>query len=238
MLATDPLVYGKKQVNEWLWEQTRGVVQSGPFKGMEMLREESWDDGNSGTKILGCYEQELHGPISEEITRLLRLDAPVVANVGCAEGFYAVGMARRLPRAKVLIVDISDEAVAIAHKAAALNEVELVTASVDEALESPDLVIMDCEGGEQGYLDPVVHPGLVKAVIIVEIHESDDGHYVNDLIYSRFWETHDVYFCLSEGSREPLEMPLLKKLASHYRWLAVSEGRPQMMNYLVMRPKP
>jgi hypothetical protein len=46
-----------------------------------------------------------------------------------------------------------------------------------------------------------------------------------------------MFSCLAECAREPLAMPLLRKLSSHYRWLAVSEGRPQMMNYLVMRPR-
>jgi hypothetical protein len=71
----------------------------------------------------------------------------------------------------------------------------------------------------------------------VEIHEGDDGHAVNNLIAHRFQDTHEMFSCLAECAREPLAMPLLRKLSSHYRWLAVSEGRPMMMNYLIMRPR-
>jgi hypothetical protein len=237
MLATDPLVHGKNMINNWLWEQTNGVVQSGPFKDMVLLREESWEDGNSGTKILGCYECELHQPLEDEIKRLATKLMPKISNVGCAEGYYAVGMARRLPNAMVHIFDTSEDALRIAENAAAVNGVKVLPRTIDNTLFNPDLVIMDCEGGEQGYLDLERYPTLRRATIIVEIHEGDDGHAVNNLIAHRFQDTHEMFSCLAECAREPLAMPLLRKLSSHYRWLAVSEGRPMMMNYLIMRPR-
>jgi hypothetical protein len=43
----------------------------------------------------GCYEHELHGEIEQLVTR--GFDA--VLNIGCGEGYYAIGLARRMPTA-------------------------------------------------------------------------------------------------------------------------------------------
>src|SRR5262245_457133 len=88
-------------VNDWLLKNMHGKVQSGPFIGMEILPDVSWNDGDISSKILGTYEQELHPIIEHEIKRLRRMDKPKIVNVGTAEGYYAVGMAMQVPKAVV-----------------------------------------------------------------------------------------------------------------------------------------
>ncbi len=237
MLATDPLVYAKKQINEWVWEKTGGIVQAGPFKGMQILREEAWEDGNQSTKIIGCYECELHDPLKEEIARLAGTAAKIV-NVGCAEGYYAVGIASLLPDAIVLAADVSSDAVRITRETAAANGVANIVISddIDDLMDGPDLIVMDCEGGEVDYLDINAYPGLIRSTVIVECHDMI-GRQCTNILATRFSDTHDISMCLAEEWRTPNIYPLLKELASHYRWLAISEGRPCVMNYLVMRPR-
>jgi methylase of polypeptide subunit release factors len=72
---------------------------------------------------LGCHEEELHEVVHQQIARLQALAEPHIVNLGCAEGYYAVGMARRVPNAKVWIVDKDSKAIDIAHKNAAANDV-------------------------------------------------------------------------------------------------------------------
>ncbi len=85
----------KTDLNKWIHRKTNGVVQSGPFAGMKLSQNEVWKDGNLGTKLLGCYEKELHGFIEDEIKRLSNRPSRIV-DIGCAEGFYSVGLALRL----------------------------------------------------------------------------------------------------------------------------------------------
>src|SRR5262245_30471234 len=68
-------------------------VLSGPFAGMMIPSVVGhWDDGNSGCKLIGSYEYELHDAI-----RYVQWRKPeVVINIGCAEGYYAIGFARLL----------------------------------------------------------------------------------------------------------------------------------------------
>ena len=71
-----------------------GRVFSGPFKGMQFI-DESFENAFI-PKILGIYERELHPAVEAAIALTPRL----VVDIGTAEGYYAVGIARRLPTRK------------------------------------------------------------------------------------------------------------------------------------------
>lgn len=94
------------------------VVQDGPFKGMAYVTASS--EGGIAPKLLGVYETALHDVF---------LTAPekgydVVLNVGCAEGFYAVGCARLLPNTPVFARDIDPVVRGKCLELARLNGVE------------------------------------------------------------------------------------------------------------------
>src|SRR5262249_45805579 len=74
---------------------TGSRVATGPFAGM-ILDYECFPV-HASPKFLGTYEQELH----RAIERAIQLRPKYVLNVGCAEGFYAVGLALRLSDAQV-----------------------------------------------------------------------------------------------------------------------------------------
>src|SRR5215813_4226420 len=76
-----------------IFQKLGNRVLTGPFKGMIVTDQPNWDDGNSTLKLLGCYEHELWDAIELAITR----KPSAVINIGCAEGYYAIGLARRLP---------------------------------------------------------------------------------------------------------------------------------------------
>lgn len=226
----------KKPINDWLYDQTKGIVQSGPFKGMLLPVEESWGDGNLSCKLLGCYEQELHDDIEREIARLSLLPEPQIIDIGCAEGYYAVGMARRLPKASVYAVDISKTALTVTEWAAGLNGAKVTTNArpIGDIVLAPDLVIVDCEGAEVNYLGLDKWPSLAHATIIVECH-GFEGNPITQTLEARFAGTHGIKNII-EGGRDPNQFVMLRGMHSLDRWLAVSEGRPCMMDWLVMRP--
>lgn len=227
----------KKPINDWLLEQTGGIVQSGPFAGMKLGAERCWDDGNLGCELLGCYEAELHPAIEREIIRLNRLKAPKVVNVGCAEGYYAVGIARRVPQATMYAVDISEAAFEVMMKSAAENGVAdriVVKESLAIVFAEPELVVMDCEGWETEYLDFANYPALTNSSIIVECHDAEKLP-ITKTLTERFADTHTIRNVV-EGARDPNQFPMMHKLHSLDRWAAVSEGRPCLMNWLIMSP--
>ena len=79
-------------------------IWSGPFEGVDFLPRST--HGCHVSKLVGCYEQPLQPFIEEAI----RAAYPVVLNIGCAEGYYAVGMAGRMPDTRVDAFDIDPAA--------------------------------------------------------------------------------------------------------------------------------
>ena len=227
----------KLELEAWLYEITGGVVQSGPFEGMKLPRQMAWPDTYLPPMLLGCYEEELHGIITQQIDRLKAWERPPkIVVVGCAEGYYAVGLARRLPNAIVYALDIDDKALEIAIEAAELNGVKLITgASLEEVFAAPDLIIMDCEGNEITYLNLDKFPALSSAHILVEIHNLP-AQDTDDIILERFRGVHRIDMIM-EGPRNPNKYRQLCVLPSNYRWMAVCEGRPCWMGWFSMTPR-
>lgn len=241
----------KKELNDILFRDLEGTVQSGPFKGMKLPREESWDDGNLSCKLLGCYEQELHDFLEKWIAQLNALEQPRISVIGCAEGYYAVGMRYRIPHAKVIGVDIVQRACDITQQAAQLNGVDVITdQNAEHSLGAfnPHLVIMDCEGAENELLNPRTYQSLLLADILVEAHDFLPVYYydngvdvpsvceITGRLLNRFKDTHDCII-VNESGRNPNIYKILQEWHSHGRWLAVSEARPVMMHWIIMRAK-
>lgn len=149
------------------------TVLSGPFKGMAYGVRAS--EGARAARMLGVYEASL-APIIETI---IARAYPVVMDVGAAEGYYAVGLARRMPDARVLARDSDPRARALCAALAQANGVasrveigpEVTHADFDLCLRQPTVVICDIEGAEADLLDPVAASGLLQADILVEVHE-------------------------------------------------------------------
>lgn len=228
------------QITNAIFGATRGIVQGGPFRGMRMLRKSSWGAGEISPKLIGCYEAELHPHVAEVIAK----DYPLVINVGCAEGYYAVGLARRLRRSKVIAYDVSPAAQAVCRAAAEINgaaervEVRGICTpgnlSADLDLGLPTFLLMDCEGAEINLLDPEKIPGLVRCDILVECHDLHNPAITPSLL-SRFAATHNVER-IEEGGRNP-NHPMLHKMDSVDRWLAVCEFRLEVMHWLMLRTR-
>lgn len=212
-------------------------VMTGPFAGMLLLPDAAWGDGDIAPKLLGCYESELHPAIAKMIAR----NPKTVMNIGCAEGFYAVGMARALPGARVLAFDTEPKAQAICRRAAGANHVAdriavEGTCGIDtlrRMLADNDKIglIVDCEGAELQLLDPAQVPALRKCDLIVECHDFVDAA-ITKTLQQRFAPSHDIENVV-EGARNPNQFVPLQRMQSIDRWLAVNEGRPAMMNWLV-----
>jgi hypothetical protein len=212
-----------------------GRVLAGPFAGTQLMPEPFW---GGAPELLGCYEEELH----DAIERVVRLAPEVIVNIGCGDGYYAVGLARRLPDARVLAVDISEKARqltaacaranAVAHRINVLAPDELAELATRPARQA---WIVDCEGAELLYLDPVKYSRTQESMIIVECHDAL-GFPVTDELKSRFSPTHDVAQIAQHG-RNPHAIPQLRGLDESTKWSLVNERRPAAMHWLVMTPR-
>jgi precorrin-6B methylase 2 len=204
-----------------------GVVQAGPFKGLALPAEASWD-ATTIPCIVGSYEQEIHGAIEELTARR----PSTVVNVGAAVGYYAVGFARRLPDAQVWAFDVHPDAQRLVPVTAALNGVgervhvagRCTALDLNELADRSTVLIVDCEGCEDAVLDPVTAPRLRDTAILVELHDFVDAT-ISQRLLSRFESTHDVTV-FAARSRDVSSYPALAQVARRDRAVAIHEGRP------------
>jgi hypothetical protein len=196
-------------------------------------------------KLLGIYEQELAPYIEQAVERQPRL----VVDLGAAEGYYAIGMARRLTDARVLAFETEERGRDALREMARLNAVDsrvtvLGKCEPDDlasvlANESDALVICDVEGYEQKLLDPAVVPVLRRLPILVELHDFLVPK-VTELLSERFSKTHKVTHIWQEDRLRTdfpwrtLGMLLLPR--SYVDW-AVSEWRPVRMAWFWLEPR-
>jgi SAM-dependent methyltransferase len=222
---------------EYLRQKTNAVVQSGPFAGMILPADHTWGNGSDiSSKMLGFYEQELHGCLEEAIAR--KHDR--ILNVGCAEGYYAIGMAMRSAGSQILAFDIDERALEVCRHYASVNRVEgrvqtmegLRAGELEAHLKDADhaFLMIDCEGAEVDLLDPNTSPSLRFSTLLVECHD-----FANPLITGTLTErlspSHRITL-LNEGARDPNTSPILAELSNSYRWMAMDEGRPRSMHWI------
>lgn len=212
-------------------------VLSGPFKDMSYGLRAS--EGARSARLLGCYEAGL-APVIEQI---IATAYPLVIDVGCAEGYYAVGLARRMPQTRVLARDASDKAQALCADLAAQNDVAaqiaigglMQHADFDICKAQPSVVICDIEGAEGDLLDPLRAPGLRHADILVEVHEGMQAG-LTAVLQSRFAQSHNIQHIgrVTESAALPDWMETLSDMD---RLLALWEWRSGPTPWLWMTRK-
>jgi hypothetical protein len=212
------------------------VVQGGPFAGMQFADHSA--AGCYAPRLLGCYEHELHG----DIERLVARGFEAVLNIGCCEGYYAIGLARRVPTARVFAHDTDPHAQALCRELAEANgETERVTVgglfrgedfSRFAALDT--LLVMDIEGGEAELLDPAAYPALRGMTVIVECHDALWPGATAE-ITRRFSSTHRVKR-IGHHLAAPELPDCLRGLGHLDQLLAIWELRPGPTPWLVMEP--
>jgi len=213
------------------------VVMQGPLAGMDFLAESA--EGCHIAKLLGSYEQPLQPFIEQAISNAY----PTILNIGCAEGYYAVGMARRMPKTQILAFDLNPNAqevcTALAQKNSVSDRVKV------GALFKPEdfanyanqkvLVLCDIEGAEKDLLDPEMAPALKGMDLIVESHECLIPGITQTLI-DRFKDTHQITLVQDNGQRQLQDAPQwFNNLAHLDQLLATWEWRSGATPWLVMK---
>jgi hypothetical protein len=152
-------------------------------------------EGGGAPRLMGIYEASL-SPIIDTIIA----SAPdLIIDIGSAEGYYAVGLARRLHHATFWARDADAHARQKCRDLAGLNGVadrvevggKMTHADFDICLRHRSVVIRDIEGDEGALLDPAKTHGHYAADILVECHPHRDNKIVATLT-DRFAPTHNV----------------------------------------------
>jgi precorrin-6B methylase 2 len=219
------------------------TVAGGPFKGM---RYPTWQSFGSAIlpKLLGSYESELH-PV---LNTMLNTRYTTVVDIGCGEGYYAVGIALRLPDAQMYAFDTDSRVRQLCEKMAELNgvadRVHIRGLCDQEMLRSlpfagRTLIISDCEGHEGSLFDSRMAKFLAKCDLLIETHDFIDIE-LSRKIREAFSGTHDIRSLNSTDDitkAHACDCTELKGYSLYEKRLILAEWRPSIMEWLVMTSK-
>jgi SAM-dependent methyltransferase len=240
--------YRNKKLDEPFIQEIRKVLKDpvvihGPFKG---LRYPDFSSFGSAIypKILGSYERE----IFPFLQKILQTQYDSVIDVGCAEGYYTVGIALKNPSVKKIVaVDISETALAMVKKVAVLNGVDqkmefsngmsaLQLGSVCEGKRN--FVLSDCEGFEKDLFSVYNIEKLRNCDVLIEVHDAKImglSKYLVDL----FSKTHRISRVSSTDDIQKMnnyEYAETKGLSDKARKLMLTEGRGSIQEWFFCEP--
>lgn len=226
----------RKYLNRYIQQQTGSTVVSGPFAGMKIEEGASWGDGDIAPKLLGTYEQELH----ETLEEFRRRSYDAVVDLGCAEGYYAVGLARLFPALTVYAFDTNKAALRIARRTAESNGVanrivfdgfcDWQRLSQLAAHHCRLLILSDCEGYEVDLFGSGDRQALSRSDLIIECHDKIRPH-GTEAMTDALSHTHRVR-CLGAIGRNPNQFSFMTEIHESDRWLAICENRPYCSHWL------
>ena len=209
------------------------TVRAGPFRGMEYVKTAC--GSHLLPKLLGSYEEPIHPWLAQCARKYETL-----INVGCAEGYYAVGFAWAGFVSRVYAFDIDRRAIEVATTLAEKNRQsarvffgarcgheELKALTSDRTL-----ILCDIEGAEVDLLDPSRCPALRRVDIIFEAHDVLIGG-VGLKAIQRFLSTHRVSV-VYDYPRDPGRYEFLSGLSHDLAVHILDEKRPAGMSWVRM----
>jgi hypothetical protein len=215
------------------------IVFNGPFKGMK-YPELKAIGSTLIPKLVGSYEAELHSIVSAIIDRSYNC----VLNIGCGEGYYAVGLALRLTRATIYAYDIDDQARYLCKKMSVLNGVDDRLLIAEECtaedlgkfnFPSDSIIVCDCEGYEMLLFNRSNLPNLINVDLLIETHDFIDIK-ISTALIDLFKETHHLKVIKSlddiEKAKSYCYYPYENVSDLKYRKYIYQEGRPAIMEWL------
>lgn len=219
------------------------TVLSGPFQGMRYSQGRSTGSALV-PKILGCYERELH-QVFEEV---FHDDYSVIVDIGCAEGYYAVGLALRIPSAQVYAFDIDHNAQKLCREMSLINGVSdriSVNALCDfEALGKipfgkKAFIISDCEGYERQLFTAELLPQLMHHDLLIEVHDFIDPT-TSSYLWDLFVKTHVIHVIESVSDVAKAHTYFSSKVCDcslNVRRQLFAENRPTIMEWFFLKSR-
>jgi predicted RNA methylase len=195
-------------------------------------------------KLLGTYEAEVATVLA---SMLKQKRYRCCIDIGAAEGYYAIGIARLQPQCEVYAVDNDQSALDLCKENAIANgcldrlHLQDHLSAEDLAtftLPDPSLIISDCEGFERHLFTEKVIQNLQNCDLIIEVHDFVDPT-ISNYLKGLFRSTHRLEVVTSipdQAKAMTYDVPEIAKYDAATRAYLLSEFRPCLMDWFVFTP--
>lgn len=214
-------------------------IVGGPFKGMEYIPEAI----GSGylVKLVGVYEEILH----PTMTSIMKRGYSTMIDIGCAEGYYLIGLGMSNKEMKLVGYDIDTKALDLTKKLYEINNLSnkftliehCTPADLTSQIDDKTFLMCDAEGFENDILNPTLVPALARVqTFVVELHDFVVPH-IKEILTKRFEETHTIQTIVFKNGN-PENYPFLMEIANKkHLYTILRERGEQEQEWLIMERK-
>lgn len=228
----------KKYTDDFIAKNGRTVV-GGPFVSMNYVEESV---GSSYlVKLIGVYEEVLH-PVIEKIKKT---NYSTIVDIGCAEGYYLIGLGKSLPTSRLVGYDIDNKALSLTKKLYEINNLSNELLLIDNCtpqslahqIDNETLLICDSEGFEYDILNPTQTPKLTTVkTFLIELHDFVVPN-IKNILTERFEASHTIQVIQFKNGAAS-NYPYLRDMKSQEDLYALLRERgEQEQEWLVMERK-
>ena len=223
-----------KNILKLIFGNSNPTILNGPFKGLSYLRVST--GSMLLAKIIGSYEEPIMH-IFEKIVSEKKYKK--IIDIGCAEGYYAVGLAKLLPHCQITAVDNNSFALNLCKKLAKLNATKnliFLNEFTENIIQDSNLVdtfiICDIEGDELVVLNPNNAKFLLNCDLLIECHDFLIEGTTQSL--TEFYEkTHHIEVIVDYPDRvRNYDIP---KFIYPKNLTLLDEKRPEGMNWIYLK---
>lgn len=169
-------------------------VIGGPFKGLRYVEESI--SSSYILKLIGVYEEILHGTIEN----IKKRNYTTIIDIGCAEGYYLIGLGLSIKNATLVGYDIEEKALSLTKKLYSINnlsnKIHLIkdcsASDLNQRIDNHTFLLCDAEGFEYEILNPIHVPSLSHVeTFVIEIHDFAVPD-IKETLIERFKKTHNI----------------------------------------------
>ena len=220
-------------------------IMYGPYLGTKIINSHGWSNVDYSAKYLGTYENH----IQEKIISLnKKYKLKNFVDLGAAEGFHIISVLRNKFFENGFAYEISRESRKLLKKNAQINgvskKIKIFGKAEFESLKNnliginleKTLFLVDIEGSEFDIFDKEFCNYFSKSFFIIEDH---NFNVLNKSKKKKFYKNLKKYFkieIIKDISKNPFKFELLKSYTDDEKYLMMSEGRPESMQWLILYP--
>ncbi len=236
----------KNTLGKIISNYSKRKILYGPYKNTKIINSFSWSNIDSASKYLGTYESH----IQEKIIKLAKkFKLKFFVDLGAAEGYHLVSLIKKKFFLKGFAFEINKESRILLKRNAFVNKVsnkiKIFSKAEFESMKNilnkrqfnKTLFLVDIEGHEFVLFNKKFCTFFSNSYFIIEDHNFNEK---SKKKRDNFYKIVKKYFkveIIKDNAKNPFNYKILDPFTDDEKYLMMSEGRPETMQWLILYPK-